>query len=135
MLLPGGIGVASVTAPALMLLLSEPPLGCPRLGAVVSASSVVPSTVTLLVPAPHGARSTVTTTGPDDKKRRSAVPTCAGKVVSLSILNRRRVIGAAVEFVKVRRKSTVPKVEVSPGPGVASRTRFGAPPVVKHGSS
>ena len=52
---PFASGVAKVTVPELSELLNPPPFGCEG-----GCSSVVPCTVTLLVPTPQGARSTFT---------------------------------------------------------------------------
>src|SRR3989344_2496568 len=117
---PAAKGVPKVTAPADRVELKPPPLGCEG-----GCSSVVPSTVTLLVPAPHGARSTVTTTLEDVRGRRSAVPDGAGNVVRSMILNRSRVRSPPLVLVKVRRTSSVPKVELLAGSLVKSRTELG----------
>ena len=70
MLAPLFSGAANVTALVDMLLLNPPPFVC-----VGGCSSVVPRTVTLPPPLNE------TTTEPDDRARRSAVPTGAGNVV------------------------------------------------------
>src|SRR6476660_1229887 len=117
---PFAIGVASVTVPADIEELNPPPLGCDG-----GCSSVVPLTVTLLVPLPHGGRSTVTTTDVDVRGRKSAMPLGAGNVVRSTTRNRRRVTLPPVLFTTVRRMSNVPKVELLGGSEVKSRTRFG----------
>src|SRR3989344_5426105 len=127
---PAAKGVPKVTAPADRVELKPPPLGCEG-----CCSSVVPSTVTLLVPAPHGARSTVTTTLEDVRGRRSAVPDGAGNVVRSMILNRSRVRSPPLVLVKVRRTSSVPKVELLAGSLVKSRTELGVVGGATQGSS
>src|SRR5687767_12711038 len=124
-LAPLASGVASVTVPADIEELKPPPFGCDG-----GCSSVVPCTVTLLVPLPHGARSTVTTTAVEVRGRRSAMPLGAGKVVRSITRNRMRVTLPPVLLVMVLRISNVPKVELLAGSEVKSRTRFGgdAPP-------
>ena len=113
-------GVARVTVPAPIEELKPPPFAC-----VGGCSSVVPCTVTLLVPEPHGGRSTVTTTADEVRGRKSAVPEGAGNVVKSMILKRRRVTFPPVLFVIVLRTSMVPKVELFGGSEVKSRTRLG----------
>src|SRR5689334_41388 len=85
-LAPLATGVASVTVPADIEELKPPPFGCDG-----GCSSVVPLTVTLLVPLPHGGRSTVTTAELDVIGRRSAMPGGAGKVVRSTMRKRKRV--------------------------------------------
>src|SRR4051794_32819580 len=64
------------------------------------------------------------------------MPEPAGNVVRSTIRKRSRVIGAPVVFVKVRRTSQVPKVELLAGLLVESRTQFGAnPPATQESSS
>ena len=86
MLAPFASGAASVIVLEEKLLLKPPPLGCPVLGAVLSCSSVVPITVMLLFPTPHGGRSTFTTRSADVIGLRSAKPDAAGKVSRSIIL-------------------------------------------------
>src|SRR5215212_906474 len=117
---PFASGVASVTVPADSEELNPPPFGCDG-----GCSSVVPWTVTLLVPLPHGGRSTVTTTAVEVRARKSAMPLGAGKVVISIMRKRSRVTFAPVLFVIVRRISNVPKKELFAGSEVKSRTRFG----------
>ncbi len=73
---PFASGVARVTVPDDIEELNPPPFGCDG-----GCSRVVPCTVTLLVPLPHGGRSTVTTTAVEVRGRRSAMPLGAGNVV------------------------------------------------------
>src|SRR6476659_11235294 len=113
-------GVARVTVPDDIDELKPPPFGCDG-----GCSSVVPWTVTLLVPLPHGGRSTVTTTAVEVRGRRSAMPLGAGNVVRSTTRNRSRVTLPPVLFTTVRRNSIVPKVELLGGSLVKSRTRFG----------
>src|SRR5688572_5677530 len=120
MLAPFASGVASVTVLALIDELNPPPFGCDG-----GCSSVVPWTVTLLVPLPHGGRSTVTTTAVEVLGRRSAMPLGAGKVVRSTTRKRKRVTFPPVLFTTVRRISNVPNVELFGGSDVKSRTRFG----------
>src|SRR3989344_2843355 len=127
---PAAKGVPKVTAPADRGELKPPPLGCEG-----GCSSVVPSTVTLLVPAPHGARSTVTTTLEDVRGRRSAVPDGAGNAVRSMILTRSRVRSPPLVLVKVRRTSSVPKVELLAGSLVKSRPELGVVGGATQGSS
>src|SRR6185369_4607633 len=101
-LAPFATGVASVTVPADRDELNPPPFGCDG-----GCSRVVPCTVTLLVPEPHGGLSTVTTTAVDVRGRRSAMPLGAGKVVISMMRNRRRVTLPPVLLVTVWRKSSV----------------------------
>ena len=101
--------MARVTAPEERVELNPPPLGCEG-----GCSRVVPRAVMLLAE-PHGGRSTVTSTSVEVRGRRSAVPDGAGKVVRLEMLKRRRVSGAPVLLMKVRRRSMVPEVELFGG--------------------
>src|SRR5689334_3524485 len=119
-LAPFATGVASVTVPADIDELNPPPFGCDG-----GCSSVVPLTVTLLVPLPHGGRSTVTTTDVDVRGRKSAMPLGAGNVVRSITRNRKRVTFPPVLLVTVLRMSNVPNVELFGGSEVKSRTRFG----------
>src|ERR1043166_6052315 len=116
---PFASGVASVTVPDDIDELKPPPFGCDG-----GCSSVVPCTVTLLVPVPQGGRSTVTTTEVDVRGRRSAMPLGAGKVVRSTIRKRRRVTFPPVLLTTVRRTSKVPNAELFGGSEVKSRTRF-----------
>src|SRR5499426_1891939 len=79
-------GVPSVTVPADIDELKPPPFGCDG-----GCSSVVPLTLTLLVPLPQGGRSTVTTTVVEVRGRKSAMPLGAGNVVRSTTRNRKRV--------------------------------------------
>lgn len=63
---PGASGAPAVTEGTDSMLLKPPPLGWG------GCSSVVPATVTLLVPPPQGVRSTVTDVLPTVRGRRSA---------------------------------------------------------------
>src|ERR1041384_6041851 len=117
---PLAIGVASVTVPADIDELKPPPFGCDG-----GCSSVVPLTVTLLVPLPQGGRSTVTTTAVEVRGRKSAIPLGAGKVVRSTTRHLRRVTLPPVLLITVLRISKVPKVELFGGSEVKSRTRFG----------
>src|SRR6185369_6810193 len=119
-LAPFAIGVASVTVPADIDELNPPPFGCDG-----GCSSVVPLTVTLLVPLPHGGRSTVTTTDVDVRGRKSAMPLGAGNVVISITRKRNRVTLPPVLFMTVLRMSNVPNVELLTGLDVKSRTRLG----------
>src|ERR1051325_5084963 len=119
-LAPFASGVAKVTVPADIDELNPPPFGCDG-----GCSSVVPLTVTLLVPLPHGGRSTVTTTDVDVRGRKSAMPLGAGNVVTSITRKRKRVTFPPVLFTTVLRISNVPKVELLGGSEVKSRTRFG----------
>src|SRR6187399_2960927 len=101
---PFANGVARVTVPADIEELKPPPFGCDG-----GCSSVVPCTVTLLVPEPHGGRSTVTTTDVEVRGLKSAKPEGAGNVVKSTTLKRRRVTFPPVLLVIVRRISRVPK--------------------------
>src|SRR5688572_26230674 len=130
MVAPFASGVASVTVPADIDELKPPPFGCDG-----GCSSVVPWTLTLLVPLPHGGRSTVTTTAVEVRGRKSAMPLGAGKVVRSITRNRRRVTLPPVLFTTVRRMSNVPKVELLGGSDVKSRTRFGGEAAPTHMSS
>ena len=130
MLAPFAIGVASVTTPADIEELKPPPFGCDE-----GCSSVVPWTVTLLVPLAHGGRSTVTTTEVEVRGRKSAMPLGAGNVVKSITRKRRRVTLPPVLFTIVRRMSIVPKAELLGGLDVKSRTRFGGEVAATHGSS
>ena len=94
-----------------MLLLNPPPFGC-----VGGCSRVVPRTV--VVPPPLNE----TTTEPDERARRSAVPEAAGNVVSSMMRKRNRLIGAPDVFVRRRRTSTVPNVELLTGSETMLRT-------------
>src|ERR1043166_1849147 len=126
---PLAIGVASVTVPDDIDELKPPPFGCDG-----GCSSVVPWTVTLLVPRPQGGRSTVTTPAVDVRGRKSAMPLGAGKVVRSTTRHRRRVTFPPVLLVTVRRISKVPNVELFGGSEVKSRTRFGGEAAATHGS-
>src|SRR5687768_10073851 len=126
---PFAIGVASVTTPADIDELKPPPFGCDG-----GCSSVVPWTVTLLVPLPHGGRSTVTTTAVEVRGRRSAMLLGAGNVVRSITRQRMRVTLPPVLFVTLRRMSNVPNVELLAGSDVKSRTRFGGDAPPTHGS-
>src|ERR1043165_3628762 len=117
---PLAIGVANVTVPADIDELKPPPFGCDG-----GCSSVVPLTVTLLVPLPQGGRSTVTTTAVEVRGRKSAMPLGAGNVVRSTTRNRKRVTFPPVLLTTVRRISSVPNVELFGGSDVKSRTRFG----------
>src|SRR6185369_5138727 len=119
-LAPFASGVARVIVPADIDELNPPPFGCDG-----GCSSVVPFTVTLLVPLPHGGRSTVTTTAVEVRGRKSAMPLGAGNVVRSSTRKRKRVTFPPVLFTTVLRISNVPKVELLGGSEVKSRTRFG----------
>ena len=129
MLAPFASGVASVTVPADIDELKPPPFGCDG-----GCSSVVPWTVTLLVPLPQGARSTVTTTAVEVLGRRSAMPLGAGNVVRSITRKRKRVTFPPVLFVMVLRISNVPNVELFAGSEVKSRTRFGGDAPATQGS-
>src|ERR1041385_3966672 len=129
-LAPFANGVASVTVPADIDELKPPPFGCDG-----GCSSVVPFTVTLLVPLPHGGRSTATTTAVDVRGRKSAMPLGAGNVVRSITRKRKRVTFPPVLFTTVRRMSNVPKVELLGGSDVKSRTRFGGDAAAAHTSS
>src|SRR5262252_6631629 len=83
---PLASGVPSVTVPEDIDELKPPPFGW--LG---GCSSVVPCTLTLLVPEPHGGRSTVTTTVVEVRGRKSAMPLGAGNVVRSITRKRKRV--------------------------------------------
>lgn len=126
---PFASGVASVTVPDDIDELNAPPFGW--LG---GCSNVVPWTVTLLVPEPHGALSTVTTTAVEVRGRRSAIPDGAGKVVRSETRHLNRVTFPPVLFVTVRRMSRVPNWELFAGSLVKSRTRFGGEEAMTHGS-
>src|SRR5262245_11189116 len=130
MLAPFASGVASVIVPADIDELKPPPFGCDG-----GCSSVVPLTLTLLVPLPHGGRSTVTTTVVEVRGRKSAMPLGAGNVVRSTMRNRRRVTLPPVLFTIVLRVSNVPKVELLGGSDVKSRTRFGGDCAATHVSS
>src|ERR1051325_9860773 len=117
---PLAIGVANVTVPADIDELKPPPFGCDG-----GCSSVVPLTVTLLVPLPQGGRSTVTTTAVEVRGRKSAMPLGAGKVVRSITRQRRRVTFPPVRFCTVLRISKVPKAELLGGSEVKSLTRLG----------
>src|SRR4026207_498490 len=126
---PLAIGVASVTVPDDIDELKPPPFGCDG-----GCSSVVPLTLTLLVPLPHGGRSTVTTTEVDVRGRKSAMPLGAGKVVRSITRQRTRVTFPPVLFVTVLRMSKVPKAELVGGSEVKSRTRLGGEAAPTQGS-
>jgi hypothetical protein len=119
---PLASGVPSVIVPAESDALMPPPLtwlgGC---------SSVVPSTVLLPL-------VVVTTMAVEVRARRSAVPEGDGKVTRLVMRKRSRVTGAPVLLVHVRRKSSVPNVELLGGLLVKSRTTFGAVAALTAGS-
>src|SRR5262244_3488839 len=117
---PFASGVPSVTVPEDSDELKPPPFGCDG-----GCSSVVPLTDTLLVPLPHGARSTVTTTEVDVRGRKSAMPLGAGNVVRSTTRKRKRVTLPPVLLTTDRRMSNVPNVELFGGSDVKSRTRFG----------
>src|SRR6185436_3180185 len=102
---PLAIGVANVTVPDDIEELNPPPFGCDG-----GCSRVVPCTVTLLVPLPHGGRSTVTTTAVEVRGRKSAMPLGAGKVVRSMTRQRNRVTLPPVLLVTLLRRSSVPKV-------------------------
>src|SRR5437762_10889089 len=95
---PFANGVANVTVPADIEELNPPPFGCDG-----GCSSVVPCTVTLLVPLPHGGRSTVTTTAVEVLGRKSAMPLGAGNVVRSTTRKRKRVTLPPVLLTTVRR--------------------------------
>src|ERR1044072_6634110 len=116
---PFASGVASVTVPDDNDELKPPPFGCDG-----GCSSVVPLTVTLLVPLPHGGRSTVTTIALEICGRKSAMPLGVGNVVRSNTRKRIRVTFPPVLFTIVLRMSNVPKVELLGGSEVKSRTRF-----------
>src|SRR5215470_11307360 len=126
-LAPFASGVPSVTVPDDIDELKPPPFGCDG-----GCSSVVPLTLTLLVPLPHGGRSTVTTTVVDVRGRKSAMPLGAGNVVRSTTLHRRRLTFPPVLLTTVRRMSNVPNVELFGGSDVKSRTRFGGDPAATH---
>src|SRR5262245_33584470 len=84
---PLASGVADVTVKTDIVLLKPPPFGW--LG---GCSSVVPCTVTLLVPLLQGGRSTVSATAFDVRGRRSATPEMALNVVMSMTRKRRRVM-------------------------------------------
>src|ERR1700754_1096451 len=117
---PLASGVARVTVPDDIEELKPPPFGCDG-----GCSRVVPCTVTLLVPLPHGGRSTVTTTAVEVRGRRSAMPLGAGNVAISITRQRNRVTLPPVLFVTVLRRSNVPNGELFAGSDVKSRTRFG----------
>src|SRR5689334_8750110 len=117
---PFASGVASVTVPDDSDELKPPPFGWDG-----GCSSVVPFTGTLLVPDPHGGRSTVTTTAVEVRGRRSAMPEGAGNVVRSRTRKRKRVTLPPVLLTTVLRISRVPKVELFGGSDVKSRTLFG----------
>src|ERR1044071_5418590 len=128
-LAPFAIGVASVTVPADIDELNPPPFGCDA-----GCSSVVPFTVTLLVPLPHGGRSTVTTTAVEVRGRKSAMPLGAGNVVKSTTRKRNRVTFPPVLLTTVLRISSVPNVELFGGSDVKSRTLFGGEAGATHAS-
>src|SRR5215510_14926163 len=127
---PFASGVPSVIVPADIDELKPPPFGCDG-----GCSSVVPLTLTLLVPLPHGGRSTVTTTVVEVRGRKSAMPLGAGNVVRSITRKRKRVTFPPVLFTTVLRISNVPKVELLGGSEVKSRTRFGGEAGATHVSS
>src|SRR5689334_10821581 len=129
-LAPFASGVARVIVPADIDELNPPPFGCDG-----GCSNVVPFTVTLLVPLPHGGRSTVTTTAVEVRGRKSAMPLGAGNVVRSTTRNRKRVTLPPVLLTIVRRTSNVPNVELFGGSDVKSRTRFGGDPAATQVSS
>src|SRR5918996_5825825 len=91
MLAPGARGVARVTFVAESEELRRPPFGCEG-----GCSSVVPCTVTV------EASVRVTTTAPEVRGRKSAVPLGAGKVSTSPTRNRRRETATPVLLVQVR---------------------------------
>src|SRR5258705_4835588 len=93
-------GVAAVTVLAESELLKPPPLGCNG-----GSSSVVPLTVTTDVSV------SITETSLDERSRRSATWLGDGNVVRSTTRNRKRVIGAPVRVVILRRIDNVPNVE------------------------
>src|SRR5215213_7411271 len=111
---PLASGVASVTELADMLLLNPPPFGCDG-----GCSRVVPWTVTLLPPVIG------TTIAVELRGRRSAIPEGAGKVVMSVMRKRNLVTFAPVPLMNLRRRESVPKVELLAGSLVKSRTAFG----------
>src|SRR5262245_2736653 len=117
---PFANGVPNVTVPADIEELNPPPFGCDG-----GCSSVVAFPVTLLVPLPHGGRSTVTTTAVEVRGRKSAMPLGAGNVVKSTTRKRKRVTLPPVLLTTDRRMSNVPNVELFGGSEVKSRTRFG----------
>src|SRR6185295_14457844 len=117
---PLASGVASVTVPADRDELKPPPFGWDG-----GCSSVVPCTVTLLVPLPQGGRSTMTTTAVEVLRRMSAMPLGAGNVVRSTTRKRKRVTFPPVLLTIVLRISRVPNVELFGGSEVKSRTRLG----------
>src|SRR5262249_18052469 len=127
---PLASGVPSVTVPEDIDELKPPPFGCDG-----GCSSVVPFTLMLLEPLPHGGRSTVTTTVVEVRGRKSAIPLGAGKVVRSITRHRMRVTFPPVLLVTVLRISNVPKVELLGGSEVKSRTRFGGVAAPTHVSS
>src|SRR5690242_20839094 len=127
---PLASGVARVTVPDDIDELKPPPFGCDG-----GCSSVVPWTVTLLAPLPHGGRSTVTTTAVEVRGRKSAMPLGAGNVVRSITRKRKRVTFPPVLFTTVLRISNVPKAELLGGSEVKSRTRFGGDVARAQGSS
>src|SRR6185295_629004 len=74
-LLPGGIGVPSVTVPTEKVPLKAPPFGCDG-----GCSSVVPSTVMTEVPVPQGRFEKLSVVSAVVRLRTSAAPEGAGKV-------------------------------------------------------
>src|SRR5678815_3635802 len=128
MLAPLASGVPSVTVPAVRLLLKPPPFGCDG-----GWSSVVPCTVALhggVAGAPVAEHVTVslmpaTTTAPEVRGLRSAMPEGAGKVVMSIIRKRSEVMEAPVLFTNLLRREIVPNVEFWAGTLVKSRTRLG----------
>src|SRR5918992_5095504 len=114
MLAPAAKGVARVTVPAESDELKPPPFGCEG-----GCSNVVPCTVAV-EPSVR-----VTTTGPEVRGRRSAVPPGAGNVSTSATRKRSRVTGAPVLLVQVLLTESVPKVELFAGSEVKSRATFG----------
>ena len=108
------MGAPVVTVPAAMVEFVPPPFSC-----VGGASSVVPSTFALPPPVK------LTTTTPEVRARKSAVPAGTGVVVISMIRKRSRVTGAPVLFLNFLRMSKVPNVELFAGSGVVSRSRLG----------
>src|SRR5215213_9057589 len=111
---PGDIGRTRLTFGAESEELKPPPLGC-----CGGCSRVVPCTVTV-EPSVR-----LTTTDPDVRGRKSAVPEGAGNVSISATRNRSRVTFAPVLFTHVRLIEIVPKVELFAGSEVNSRATFG----------
>src|SRR5438270_11424931 len=129
--LPGRMGEASTTVLTERDELKPPPSVCAG-----GVSSVVCCTVQVFAEqAGFGpVIETATGTVPDVIARRSAVPG-AGKVVKSTMRKRRRVTGAAVLFVTVRRMVRWPKGARVASELSKSRTRFGANAEPADGSS